>query len=1211
MIEQALQKQLQPTVNRRRRLYLALWLSACWLVSILIGAGLIGAYWLWGWKSPVANWTLCVSTGLAMILILYKSRRLRVDYKAVARDIEHKHPDLKALLLTAIEQEPERPGVSLGYLQERVIGEAVRHAVKYDWLKSVSSTKLLLTEIAWFVTLALLIGTVSQLLPQRPFLLRTGGNVLNQRGYHITVTPGDTSVEAGTPVVVLARFEGKVPREATLIYEASDEDPQQITLTKNMEDPVFGGILQEVTRNLLYRIEYANRTTRDYHISVYEQPALIRADAKIVYPSYTNLTEKLIQDTRRVSAIEGSHITLTFTLNKAVSTAQLVPKEGPAPELIVDGEHPNVYTTSTTATQDRRYELHLVDAQGLTNEMPQRFTINVHKNLPPEIKPIFPKRDVVASPLEELSLEAEVSDDYGVTHYGLSYALAGVQSADITLSPTVELKENQTFQHLLALEDLGAQPDQLLTYYFWADDVGPDGKKRRTSSDMYFTEVRHFEEIFRETQSSQNRQNQRGEQQQQQGGQLAELQKQIINATWNIKRQADPSGTLDEHKEDLDVVRQSQADVLEQAQSAQPQTREPSAIRALQAATKHMVTALDHLTEAGGSSSTTELTPALAAEQSAYQELLKLKQREHQVGQSRSANAGNTPRSARSERQLQQLELSQREDRYETERLAQSQEQTMQREDLQVHNRLRDLARRQSEMSDKLKEAETALRQAQNERQREEINRRLKRLRDEQLEALRDVDELQERMERAENRQRMAETRQQLDRSRSRIRQSAEQLERGMVSRAITNTTRVQRELEQMRDQFRRNTSGQFSEQMRRMREQARQLDEHQKEIANEMQQQVGEEQKTLRDLGSNRDLAERMDQQKESMDDLIEQMKDVSEQAETSEPLLSRKLYETVRESSQKNIDRDLEITSELLRRNFLTQAQKIERRAAQGIEEIRKGVEEAAESVLGDEAEALRLAREQLDELIEEVNEEVARANAAERQDGDPNQSESPVASQQRRADAQREAGRRQGGDPNRPGDMQSDQQRRTDAQTGVGRGQGGDPNRPQESQADQRRLADGRARPQEAGRRPGDRRPGGRTDPRGWGGNLGAFGPWERVDPNGPLTGRDFTQWSDRLRDVEEMLDQSELRNEAASVRDRARAIRAEFKRHGKEPQWDMVRQTITKPLTELRDRISEELASLESDEAMVPIDRDPVPGRFAELVRRYYENLGGEK
>ena len=46
----------------------------------------------------------------------------------------------------------------------------------------------------------------------------------------------------------------------------------------------------------------------------------------------------------------------------------------------------------------------------------------------------------------------------------------------------------------------------------------------------------------------------------------------------------------------------------------------------------------------------------------------------------------------------------------------------------------------------------------------------------------------------------------------------------------------------------------------------------------------------------------------------------------------------------------------------------------------------------------------------------------------------------------------------------------------------------------------------------------------------------------------------------------------------------------------------------PLVELRTRINEELARRESKEALVPIDRDPVPTRYTELVRRYYEQLG---
>ena len=89
---------------------------------------------------------------------------------------------------------------------------------------------------------------------------------------------------------------------------------------------------------------------------------------------------------------------------------------------------------------------------------------------------------------------------------------------------------------------------------------------------------------------------------------------------------------------------------------------------------------------------------------------------------------------------------------------------------------------------------------------------------------------------------------------------------------------------------------------------------------------------------------------------------------------------------------------------------------------------------------------------------------------------------------------------------------------------------------------------------------------------------------------------------------MLDIPELRSEVARVRDRARAVRLEYRRGGQKPDWAVVRLQIATPLAEVRSRISEELARRESNEAVVPIDRDPVPTKFSELVRRYYEQLG---
>ena len=110
---------------------------------------------------------------------------------------------------------------------------------------------------------------------------------------------------------------------------------------------------------------------------------------------------------------------------------------------------------------------------------------------------------------------------------------------------------------------------------------------------------------------------------------------------------------------------------------------------------------------------------------------------------------------------------------------------------------------------------------------------------------------------------------------------------------------------------------------------------------------------------------------------------------------------------------------------------------------------------------------------------------------------------------------------------------------------------------------------------------------------------------------MTGDGFAQWSDRLRDVEEMVDFPEMRNDLAAARERARLLRRDYVREQKKPDWAVVRLEVVKPLVEVRQQIREELARRDSQEALVPIDRDPVPHRFTDLVKRYYEEIGKEK
>jgi hypothetical protein len=89
---------------------------------------------------------------------------------------------------------------------------------------------------------------------------------------------------------------------------------------------------------------------------------------------------------------------------------------------------------------------------------------------------------------------------------------------------------------------------------------------------------------------------------------------------------------------------------------------------------------------------------------------------------------------------------------------------------------------------------------------------------------------------------------------------------------------------------------------------------------------------------------------------------------------------------------------------------------------------------------------------------------------------------------------------------------------------------------------------------------------------------------------------------------MVDLPELRNDVARARERARVLRQAFKRDLTKPDWAVVKLQVMKPLVEVQERIGEELSRRESTDSLVPIDRDPVPNRYSELVRRYYEELG---
>ena len=141
------------------------------------------------------------------------------------------------------------------------------------------------------------------------------------------------------------------------------------------------------------------------------------------------------------------------------------------------------------------------DERGRSNQAPPGWWWRCNPNLPPQIALGFPGKDVRVSPLEELALEAKIRDDAGVMAHGISYRLAGQPERELRLGaarPAQGPARRWWRGRRSPWRIWGRKPDQLLTYHFWAEDRDGAGKLRRAASDMYFAEVRPFEERFRE-----------------------------------------------------------------------------------------------------------------------------------------------------------------------------------------------------------------------------------------------------------------------------------------------------------------------------------------------------------------------------------------------------------------------------------------------------------------------------------------------------------------------------------------------------------------------------------------------------------------------------------------------------------------------------------------------------------------------------------------
>src|SRR5215203_103973 len=281
---------LEQVALRQRRLRFWCKLAACWIGAAFGGLLLFVLERQIGWASSLVLPLVAMIGIVAAVVVTIRHGARPPNWREIARRIEAAYPDLDGRLLTAVQQHGE-PGVELNFLQQRLLQQALLHSHSHDWTVTTPRSRLLLAQTAHWLAVVLLTLVLWG-------LRNTGGTSLLARipTSGLSVSPGDTSLERGSSLVVLARFGGTIPSTVDLVVGPVPGSGARVRLVRSLADPVFGGMVPDVASNFVYHVEYGGRRSEDFKVAVFEYPRLERADVELSFPEYTGQDPKRIPD---------------------------------------------------------------------------------------------------------------------------------------------------------------------------------------------------------------------------------------------------------------------------------------------------------------------------------------------------------------------------------------------------------------------------------------------------------------------------------------------------------------------------------------------------------------------------------------------------------------------------------------------------------------------------------------------------------------------------------------------------------------------------------------------------------------------------------------------------------------------------------------------------------------------------------------------------
>ena len=339
----------------------------------------------------------------------------------------------------------------------------------------------------------------------------------------LQITPGDAKVARGETVEIAALTPQLELTQATLYLENRRDSWQPNAMSLAAEPGHFTHNIFDVRDTLRYYIRAGNELSPIYTLIPVEAPEIESFRVTYRYPAGMGLSPKHESGSGDIYAPAGTTVDLEVVATQPLLRAEIRMGDAAFQHMTIAADTLARYTFRLE--KDSYYVVRLTNHENLNNT-PIEYFIHATPDQAPQITILRPGRDVRPTMLEEVPMEAAVREDYGLRRLDLIYARNNGEPVRQNLLPVLARTAPNEFgaSTLLYLEDLGVQPGDFISYYFEAADAA-----QQASSDLYFIEVRPFEEEFYRALSQGS------------GGgspaaSLALSQKEIITATWKLEQ---------------------------------------------------------------------------------------------------------------------------------------------------------------------------------------------------------------------------------------------------------------------------------------------------------------------------------------------------------------------------------------------------------------------------------------------------------------------------------------------------------------------------------------------------------------------------------------------------------------------------------------------------------------------------------------------------